>query len=74
MAVARSPERESQLFHILREGPANLVNTPSDYQDLTFDKLLVYYAAKDVQLPRRTFRRIFACCAMTAGTTCWRSC
>ena len=57
MAVARSPERESQLFHILREGPASLVNTPSDYQDLTFDKLLVYYAAKGVQLPRRTFKK-----------------
>ena len=55
--LAKYPERESQLFYTLRMGPATVVNTPSDYQDLTFDKLLVYYTAKGVQLSRRTFKK-----------------
>ena len=55
--LAKYPERESQLFYTLRMGPATVVNTPSDYQDLTFDKLFVYYTAKGVQLSRRTFKK-----------------
>ena len=51
------PERESYLFYVLREGLPSLVNTKSDYQDLTFDKLLVYYASKGVTLNKRTFKK-----------------
>lgn len=55
--LAKYPERESQLFYTLRKGPATVANTPSDYQDLTFDKLLVYYTAKGVPLSARTFEK-----------------
>lgn len=33
------PERESNLFYILRVGLPTMCNTESEYQDLTFDKL-----------------------------------
>lgn len=51
------PERESNLFHILRVGLPTICNTESEYQDLTFDKLFVYYAAKGVTLNRRSFKK-----------------
>ena len=55
--LAKYPERESQLFFTLRTGPATVTNTPSGYQDLTFEKLLTYYAARGVQLSPRTFEK-----------------
>lgn len=39
------PERESNLFYILRVGLPTICNTESEYQDLTFEKLFVYYDA-----------------------------
>ncbi len=51
------PERESNLFYILRVGLPTMCNTESEYQDLTFDKLFVYYASKGVSLNRRTFKK-----------------
>jgi|GEM_PF-102710 len=51
------PERESQLFDILRHGLPTIDNTASEYQDLTFNKLFVYYEAKGITLNRRTFKK-----------------
>lgn len=51
------PERESNLFYILRVGVPTICNTESEYQDLTFDKLFVYYAAKGITLNKRTFKK-----------------
>ena len=51
------PERESNLFYILRVGLPTICNTESEYQDLTFDKLFVYYAAKGVALNKRNFKK-----------------
>lgn len=51
------PERESNLFCILRVGLPTMCNTESEYQDLTFDKLFVYYAAKGVALNKRNFKK-----------------
>lgn len=51
------PERESNLFYILRVGLPTMCNTESEYQDLTFDKMFVYYAAKGVMLNKRTFKK-----------------
>ena len=51
------PERESNLFYILRVGLPTMCNTESEYQDLTFDKLFVYYASKGVSLNKRTFKK-----------------
>lgn len=51
------PERESQLFYILRVGLPTICNTESEYQDLTFDKLFVYYASKGITLNKRSFKK-----------------
>ena len=44
--VAKYPEREAKLFEILREKEKTIQNTPSEYQELTFEKLFTYYAGK----------------------------
>lgn len=51
------PERESHLFYILRVGLPTMCNTESEYQDLTFDKLFVYYASKGVALNKKNFKK-----------------
>ncbi len=51
------PERESNLFYILRVGVPTICNTESEYQDLSFDKLFVYYASKGVMLNKRNFKQ-----------------
>lgn len=51
------PERESNLFYILRVGLPTICNTESEYQDLTFEKLFVYYASKGITLNKRTFKK-----------------
>ena len=51
------PERESNLFYVLRVGLPTMCNTESEYQDLTFDKLFVYYASKGVALNKRNFKK-----------------
>lgn len=51
------PERESYLFYILRVGPPTLCNTEAGNQELTFEKLFVYYASKGVTLNRRNFKK-----------------
>ena len=51
------PERESNLFYILRVGLPTICNTESEYQDLTFDKIFVYYATKGITLNKRTFKK-----------------
>ena len=50
------PEREAQLFSVLRDGLPTITNTESEYQDLTFGKLFVYYEAKGIPLNRRFFK------------------
>ncbi len=51
------PERESHLFYILRVGLPTMCNTESEYQELIFDKLFVYYASKGVVLNKRNFKK-----------------
>ena len=51
------PERESNLFYILRVGLPTINNTEAEYQDLTFEKLFVYYASKGITLNKRTFKK-----------------
>ena len=55
--LSKYPNREAELFHILRDGESTIVNTASEYQDLTFDKLFVYYATKGIILKEETFRQ-----------------
>ena len=57
VVLTKYPEREAELFQILRNGPPTLSNTEASSQDLTFNKLIVYYASKGITLNRRTFKR-----------------
>lgn len=40
--LRKYPEKEAFLFEVLRHGFPTIENTPSEYQELTFEKLLVY--------------------------------
>lgn len=49
------PKLEKSLFKVLENGYPTILNTPAIYQDLTFNKLFMYYGAKGVELRRETF-------------------
>ena len=51
------PERESQLFDILRNGFPTIENTQSYTQELTFRKLFLYYEDKGITLNKKTFKK-----------------
>lgn len=53
--VSRYPERESQLFDVLRHGVPTIDNTESAYQDLEFTRLFTYYAGRGICLREDTF-------------------
>lgn len=55
--IRKYPEKESFLFQILRTGFPTMENTASDYQDLTFEKLFIYYGAKGITLNKNTFKK-----------------
>ena len=55
--LRKYPEKESYLFDVLRHGLPTIENTPSQYQDLTFEKLLIYYGAKGIRLNEDTFKK-----------------
>lgn len=55
--LRKYPEKESYLFEVLRHGLPTIENTPSQYQDLTFEKLLIYYGAKGLKLNMETYKR-----------------
>ena len=55
--LRKYPEKESFLFEVLRHGFPTIENTPSEYQDLTFEKLLIYYGAKGLKLNPDTFKK-----------------
>lgn len=51
------PERESQLFDILRNGFPTIENTQAYAQELTFRKLFLYYEDKGITLNKKTFKK-----------------
>ncbi|MBP5211720.1 MAG: MarR family transcriptional regulator, partial [Pyramidobacter sp.] len=55
--LRKYPEKESWLFEVLRHGHPTIENTASDYQKLTFEKLLIYYGAKGLKLNPETFKK-----------------
>ena len=55
--LRKYPEKEAFLFEVLRHGFPTIENTPSDYQDLTFEKMLIYYGAKGLKLNQDTFKK-----------------
>ena len=57
VVLTKYPDREAELFNLLQNGQPSLINTAATRQDLTFDKLIVYYASKGITLNKRTFKR-----------------
>lgn len=55
--LMKYPEYESRLFQILRNGYPTIANTESEYQDLTFNKMFLYFETKGVSLNRKTFKK-----------------
>ena len=55
--LRKYPKREADLFKILKDGYPTIVNTESQYQDLTFEKLFTYYAGKGISLRQNTFKK-----------------
>ena len=55
--LMKYPEHESQLFYVLRNGYPTIANTESEYQDLRFNKLFLYFETKGISLNRRTFKK-----------------
>ncbi len=55
--LRKYPQREAKLWNVLANGLPSLTNTDSEKQELTFEKLFVYYAAKDKFLNRKTFEQ-----------------
>lgn len=55
--IEKYPEREAHLFSILRNGLPTIENTASEYQDLTFEQLFIYYGAKSVNINKKTFKK-----------------
>ena len=55
--LRKYPGKESFLFEVLRHGFPTIENTPSAFQDLTFEKLFIYYGAKGLKLNPETFKK-----------------
>ena len=55
--LRKYPEKESFLFSILRDGFPTIENTPSEYQDLSFEKLQIYYGAKGIKLNTKQYKK-----------------
>lgn len=55
--LKKYPEREAKLFSILTFGLPTINNTESEYQDLTFNQLITYYATKGIKLNDENFKQ-----------------
>lgn len=53
----KNPRIEKELFRILEHGYPTIVNTKSQYNDLTFNKLFMYYGSKGISLRKETFKK-----------------
>ena len=56
------PEKEASLFRILTNGLPTIINTPSEYQNLSFSMLFGYYASKGINLNPDTFKENLSLC------------
>ena len=55
--LRKYPEKESFLFSILRTGFPTIENTASEYQELSFEKLIIYYGAKGIKLNTTQYKK-----------------
>ena len=51
------PQREAQLFMVLRGEIPTIDNTASEYQYLSFNKLFAFYGSRGITLNKRTFKK-----------------
>lgn len=54
--LSKFPEKEANLFRILNSYGNTIENTPSQYQNLSFSQLLIYYVAKGIPLREESFK------------------
>ena len=52
-----NPKLEKALFKILETGYPTITNTSSQFQDLSFEKLFMYYGSKGIELRKETFKK-----------------
>lgn len=55
--LRKYPQREANLWNILSNGLPSLTNVDSERQDLTFEKLFLYYGAKNKKIDANTFKK-----------------
>ncbi len=55
--IVKYPEYESKLFLILNKGFPKITNVESEYQELTFKKLFLFYENRGISLNKETFRK-----------------
>lgn len=55
--MENNPKKENELFKVLENGYPTIVNTESLYQDLTFEKLFIYYGSKGISIKQETFKK-----------------
>lgn len=55
--LRKYPQREATLWNVLDHGVPSLTNTDSERQELTFEKLFLYYASKGKTLNKDTFEQ-----------------
>jgi ATP-dependent DNA helicase RecG len=48
------PDKESLLLQILKNGLPSVINTPSSWQDFTFERLCVLYSIKGIRMDSKT--------------------
>lgn len=58
--LRKYPEKEAFLFEVLRHGLPIMENTPSEYQEYSFENLLIYYGAKGIKLNLDTYEKNLA--------------
>lgn len=55
--LKKYPEREAILWNVLFKGYPTMTNTISPIQNLSFEQLFLYYAAKGMQIKQETFKQ-----------------
>lgn len=55
--MEKNPRKEKELFKILESGYPTITNTESEYQNLSFEKLFMYYGSKGIELKKETFKK-----------------
>ena len=55
--LRKYPQKEASLWNVLSNGILSITNTDSERQELTFEKLFMYYAIKGKKLENKNFKK-----------------